>query len=121
MKYCHACRTHAPDENRFCTGCGAGFNLKYCPRLHANPRDVDFCAICGPARLSNPGPRPPRLTREAVIVLTLGVSGFCTILLFIVGALYTAPTASPNLILFIVIVTVISWAIFSSSRPRVGR
>src|SRR5262245_27179536 len=58
MKYCHTCRRFRKASTKFCGDCGRSFNVRYCPRLHANSRSTDYCEHCGSSDLSTPDPVP---------------------------------------------------------------
>jgi len=57
MKYCFQCGRITWGEPLFCNFCGSSFDVKLCPRLHANPRIAVICSQCGSRELSSPQPR----------------------------------------------------------------
>jgi hypothetical protein len=57
MKYCFSCGRITAGEPRFCNSCGRSYDVKLCPRMHANPRFADVCSQCGSRELSTPQPR----------------------------------------------------------------
>jgi len=59
MKYCWNCNRVTPGEPLFCNFCGRSYDVKLCPRLHANPRNAQACSYCGSRDLSTPQPRMP--------------------------------------------------------------
>jgi RNA polymerase subunit RPABC4/transcription elongation factor Spt4 len=59
MKYCYNCSRITIGEPLFCNFCGRSYNVKLCPRLHANPRNAESCSQCGSRDLSTPGPKIP--------------------------------------------------------------
>ncbi len=59
MKYCHACHKMTPGDPIFCNFCGSTYNLKFCSRLHPNPRHASVCSQCGSREMSAPQPRIP--------------------------------------------------------------
>ncbi len=63
MRYCTSCRHITTGTPLFCTFCGHSFDVRLCPRLHANPRGAQVCAECGSRDLSQPQRRGPLLGR----------------------------------------------------------
>ena len=59
MKYCFNCNRITPGEPLFCNSCGRSYDVKLCPRRHANPRTAEACSQCGSRDLSTPQPRRP--------------------------------------------------------------
>jgi hypothetical protein len=57
MKYCHHCGRLTSGEPMFCQFCGRSYDVKLCPRLHANPRWAEVCSQCGSRELSTPQPK----------------------------------------------------------------
>jgi len=57
MKFCYQCGRMTAGEPLFCSSCGRTYNVKLCPRLHANPRSAEVCSHCGSRELSTPQPR----------------------------------------------------------------
>jgi len=57
MKFCYQCAKMTPGEPLFCSSCGRSYDVKLCPRLHANSRSADVCSQCGSRELSTPQPR----------------------------------------------------------------
>ena len=41
MNYCYNCGHITPGEPLYCNYCGRSYDLKLCPRHHANPRSAD--------------------------------------------------------------------------------
>jgi len=58
-RYCYQCNRITPGEPLFCNFCGRSYNVKLCPRLHANPRNAEICSQCGSRDLSTPQPKVP--------------------------------------------------------------
>jgi len=73
MKYCYQCGHMTEGEPLFCNHCGRSYDVKLCPRLHANPRGAEVCARCGSRELSTPQPRIPMIWRLLAIVIRLGI------------------------------------------------
>jgi len=59
MKYCFNCNRITPGQPLFCNSCGRSYDVKLCPRRHANPRTAEACSQCGSRDLSTPQPRRP--------------------------------------------------------------
>lgn len=57
MKYCYHCGRLTSGEPVFCQFCGRSYDVKLCPRLHANPRFAEVCSQCGSRELSTPQPK----------------------------------------------------------------
>jgi len=57
MKYCYHCGRVTGGEPLFCQSCGRSFDVKFCPRLHPNPRYATVCSQCGTRELSTPQPK----------------------------------------------------------------
>lgn len=57
MKYCYECGRMTPDDPLYCNFCGRSYDLKLCPRHHANPRIAEICSQCGSRELSTPQPK----------------------------------------------------------------
>jgi len=73
MKYCYQCGRMTDGEPFFCNHCGRSYDVKLCPRLHANPRGAEVCARCGSRELSTPQPKIPMIWRLLAIVVRLGI------------------------------------------------
>ena len=54
MRYCFSCRHITSGKPLFCNHCGRSYNVKFCPRLHVNPRGAEACSQCGSQELSMP-------------------------------------------------------------------
>jgi hypothetical protein len=74
MKYCYACGHTTGGEPRFCNFCGRSYDVKLCPKLHANRRRAQACSQCGSQDLSIPQPEVPLLWRLCAF-LVQAVSG----------------------------------------------
>ena len=59
MKFCYACGTITPGEPLYCSKCACTYDVKLCPRHHANARGAEACIQCGSKDLSKPQPRIP--------------------------------------------------------------
>jgi uncharacterized membrane protein YvbJ len=57
MKFCYQCGRMTAGEPLFCSSCGRSYDVKLCPRLHANRRCAEVCSQCGSRELSTPQPR----------------------------------------------------------------
>lgn len=71
--YCYNCGHLTPGEPAFCNFCGRSYDVKRCPRLHANPRNADVCAKCGSRELSRPQPKVPVALKLLAILIRLGL------------------------------------------------
>jgi hypothetical protein len=84
--YCYFCGHLTPGEPVFCNYCGRSYDVKRCPRLHANPRGADVCSRCGSRELSTPQPRVPASWKLLAILVRLaaGLLLFSATLVFLV-------------------------------------
>ena len=71
MKYCYQCDRITAGEPLFCNFCGRSYDVKLCPRLHANPRNAQACSQCGSRDLSTPQPKVPFWVRILLFLLSL--------------------------------------------------
>lgn len=76
MKFCFNCNHITPGQPLFCNACGRSFDVKLCPRRHANPRTAEACSQCGSRDLSTPQPRRPGWTYAAGFFLSAIPGGF---------------------------------------------
>jgi hypothetical protein len=56
MRFCNQCSRYSPGRPPYCPHCGRSYNVRLCPRGHANSRRVTFCSECGSDVLSTPAP-----------------------------------------------------------------
>jgi len=87
MKFCYACGSITPGEPLYCGKCGCTYDVKLCPRHHANPRGAEVCAKCGSKDLSKPQPRIPAVLQFLALTarLVLGLLLFYATLALIVA------------------------------------
>ena len=52
MKYCYQCGRITTGKPLYCNSCGRSYDVKLCPRAHANPRSAEVYNIGG-GRFSN--------------------------------------------------------------------
>jgi len=57
MRFCTGCHRITAGHPLFCNICGQSYNIRFCPRLHPNPRAAQVCSQCGSRDLSNPQPK----------------------------------------------------------------
>jgi len=74
MKYCYACGTAMSGNPFYCSSCGRSYDVKLCPRRHANPRFVEVCSQCGSRDLSTPQPKVPFHWKALAFVLRVLLS-----------------------------------------------
>jgi hypothetical protein len=89
MKFCYQCGRVTADKPLFCTFCGRSYDVKLCPRLHANPRFADVCAQCGSRELTKPQPKVPLWWHLLAFLFEIGFGSLLVFvtLEFIVGLL----------------------------------
>lgn len=71
MKYCYECGHVTGGEPLFCHFCGHTYNVKLCPRMHANPRFAEVCSQCGSRDLSTPQPKVSLLWRIGAVFVRI--------------------------------------------------
>lgn len=105
MKYCYHCGHLTPGEAVFCNSCGRSYDVKLCPRLHANPRSAEVCSQCGNRDLSTPQPRVPLWSRcfefllRAVVLILFVYLGAAFLVVLLKGIL-ASPRAQSALLVF---------------------
>ena len=82
MKYCYHCDRVTIGEPLFCNFCGRSYDVKFCPKLHVNPRGTFVCSKCGSSELTTPQPRVPFWAKIFLFLLTL-VPGLILVLISI--------------------------------------
>ena len=93
MKYCFNCNHLTPGESLYCNSCGRTYDVKLCPRRHANPRTAEACSQCGSRDLSTPQPRRPGwapalgFLLSAVPGILLGTASIAVALAAVIGIL----------------------------------
>jgi ribosomal protein L40E len=73
MKYCYQCGKMTAGEPLYCGTCGRTYDVKLCPRSHANPRGAEVCSKCGSRELSTPQPKIPMSLRLLALLVRLGL------------------------------------------------
>lgn len=81
MRHCSYCRHITAGQPLFCMFCARTYDVRLCPRLHANPRRAEVCAQCGSRDLTEPQPRGTWSRR----LLQSGLPMLPTVLVVIVG------------------------------------
>src|SRR5438132_13577108 len=71
LKFCLYCGRDTVAEPLFCNFCGRSYDVKLCPKLHANPRGTRVCSKCGSAELSTPQLRVPLWAKIPLFLLML--------------------------------------------------
>jgi ribosomal protein L40E len=97
-------------EPLYCGTCGRTYDVRLCPRAHANPRGAEVCSKCGSRELSTPQPRIPMSLRLLAIVLRLGLG----LLLFyaslsLIVDLVRTPEVQRALVVFGMLLAVLWW------------
>jgi hypothetical protein len=80
MRYCFSCKRLTAGDPLFCGQCGRTYDVRLCPRLHANPRGARVCSQCGSYDLTTPQPRRGVLT-NLWLFLVLRLPGVLLLLL----------------------------------------
>ena len=116
MKYCFNCNHITPGQPLFCNFCGRSYDLKLCPRRHANARTAEACSQCGSRDLSTPQPRRPGWVPPLAFLLTmlpgafLTFASFVTLLAVVIGVLQ-----HPEMIVMLILLAIpfgVLWAMW---------
>lgn len=114
IRYCYNCDRITVGEALFCNFCGRSYNVKLCPRLHANPRNAGICSQCGSRDLSTPQPKVPlwapilEFSLRMIPGTLLTIVSVTTVALFIL-ALLTRPALLLPTALLLVAVAFLWW------------
>jgi len=81
VKFCYHCGRVTVGEPLFCNFCGRSYDVKLCPKLHANPRGTRVCSKCGSTELSIPQPRVPFWAKILLVLLAL-IPGLILVVFF---------------------------------------
>jgi len=118
MKFCYTCKIYLSDDCRFCTQCGSSFALKYCPKLHVNHTDSEYCKVCGSSELSTPDDRPKQTNIGKVMLVAFALG----MVLLAFGVVFISLSAQdalpPKSIVILMIGGVIVILITSRVRQR---
>jgi hypothetical protein len=118
MKFCFNCNRITPGEPLFCNFCGRSYDVKLCPRRHANPRSAEACSQCGSQDLSTPQPRRPVWASPLGFLLSVIPGAFLTFTSIVVLiAAVIAILQRPEMIVSLVILAIpfgILWAMTGS-------
>lgn len=113
-RYCYNCNRITPGEPLFCNSCGRSYNVKLCPRMHANPRNAQICSQCGSRDLSVPQPKMPFWAQMLELLLrvipgaALGAVSVLTVGLFIL-AIFTRPNLLVPIIFLLIALGFLWW------------
>jgi len=114
MKYCYECGRVTAGEPLYCNFCGRTFDVKLCPRHHANPRVAEACSQCGSRELSTPQPRISVWWKALSFLLQIVVRGFLLILSLaiaveIVKGLLSTPQGQNGVLVLGILLGVLWW------------
>jgi RNA polymerase subunit RPABC4/transcription elongation factor Spt4 len=89
MKYCNNCQRITIGDPVFCNFCGRSYRVRYCPRLHPNPRAAEVCSQCGSRELSSPAPDAPLRSKLTLFLLTVfpGIALLLALVVYVVAFL----------------------------------
>src|SRR5580704_7366588 len=117
MKYCFNCNRITPGQPLFCNACGCSFDVKLCPRRHANPRTAEACSQCGTRDLSTPQPRRPTWVTPLGFLLSVVPGAFLSFASVVVLlAAIIAILRRPDMIVALVLLAIpfgILWGIWT--------
>jgi RNA polymerase subunit RPABC4/transcription elongation factor Spt4 len=110
MKYCYQCGRITAGEPLYCDSCGRSYDVKLCPRHHANSRSAEVCSQCGSRELSTPQPRVPVWWKvlEFLAKVVFGVLLVCLTLAGFLAFLKT-PQFQNALIVFGILIGLLWW------------
>ena len=112
MKYCYGCGRITAGEPLFCQFCGRTYDVKLCPRMHANPRVAEVCSQCGSRDFSTPQPRVSPMWRALGFVGRVIIG---SLLAYVVIAglieLFTSPKAL-NALLSLAFLGIALWVLW---------
>jgi hypothetical protein len=114
MKYCYQCGRVTAGKPLYCNSCGRSYNVKLCPRKHANPRSAEVCSECGSRDLSTPQPRVPVNIRLMALLLSLFPGGLLVavsllIAIVLIHELLSNPQWLLALVPLVIAVAVLAW------------
>jgi hypothetical protein len=114
MKYCYECGRITAGEPLYCNFCGRSFDVKLCPRHHANPRVAEVCSQCGSRELSTPQPKVSMWWKVLSFLLRIVVGGLLLLLslaLFveIMKGLLSTPQGQNGLLVLGILLGVLWW------------
>jgi ribosomal protein L40E len=114
MKYCYNCGQITVGKPLYCNSCGRSYNVKLCPRGHANPRSAEVCSQCGSRDLSTPQPRVPLHIRLLAVLLSLLPSILLALVSLLVAVLLIRELlANPEwflaLVPLVIAVAILAW------------
>lgn len=113
MKYCNQCGKMTAGDPLYCSHCGRTYDVRLCPRHHANPRGAEVCAKCGSRELSTPHPKIPAALQLLLLMARLIVG---LLLFYATLALFVALVRSPEVQQFFVscgILLAVLWILWS--------
>lgn len=114
-RYCYNCNRITAGEPLFCNFCGRSYNVKLCPRLHANPRNSQICSQCGSRDLSTPQPKVPFWVPVLEFVLriipgaALAIVSVVAVVLLLL-AIFTRPELLFSVVLLLLALGFLWWA-----------
>lgn len=113
MKFCYQCGRVTAGNPIFCTFCGRSYDVKLCPRLHANPRFADCCSQCGSRELSTPQPKVSFWWRVLEVLLRVLFGAFLVIFsIMVLEELLKSPVVQTGLVL-IGLLLIALWAVWA--------
>lgn len=114
MKFCYECGRITAGEPLYCNCCGRSFDVKLCPRHHANPRVAEVCSQCGSRELSTPQPRVSVWWKALSFLLQIVVRGFLLLLSLVIfmeimKGLLSTPQGQNGLLVLGILLGVLWW------------
>jgi uncharacterized membrane protein YvbJ len=110
MKFCYQCGRMTAGAPLFCSSCGRSYDVKLCPRLHANSRRAEVCSQCGSRELSTPQPRVSAWWKVLELLAQI-IFGVLLVYLTLAGlvALLKTPEFQAALFVFAILIGLLWW------------
>ena|SRR5215469_13057105 len=111
MKHCYHCGRFTPGKAPlFCQNCGRSYDVRLCPRLHANPRHAKVCSQCGATELSEVQPKVPFWWKalEFLTRVSIGVLLVCLSLGFLI-TMFQSPEGQTALLVGGILLGLLWW------------
>ena len=117
MRYCTNCHRITAGDPLFCNVCGQSYNIKFCPRLHPNPRAAQVCSQCGSRELSTPQPKPGLGTLPLLLLVRIlpGIALFLATIALIFALVQAAISAQELIVPLLIragILLAVVWIVY---------
>jgi hypothetical protein len=127
MRRCSHCFHYSRGRPSYCPYCGRTYNVRLCPRGHANARNAQFCADCGSDDLSTPAPSDTWLSAISHwvfvgFVITVACILALTVVASVIGSIDWSQLAGP-LVSLVLMGGLLHWSITMLPGPikKIGK